>query len=94
MVKPHGLPKSLENMPLFHGDNHVSTNEHWDAFMDFARNLGIGHLDVIYKNFAFTLKKDSRKWCIGLSNNDIISLDACKYIFFGRWLEKRDNRFF
>jgi hypothetical protein len=47
--QPHELPKSLENMPLFHGDNVVSANEHWDAFMDFARTLGIEHLDVFYK---------------------------------------------
>jgi hypothetical protein len=65
-------------MPLFHGDNVIGANEHWDAFMDFVRALSIEHIDVFYKCFALSLKKDARKWFLGLPDNSINSLNACK----------------
>jgi hypothetical protein len=80
-------------MNLFHGDNAISASDHWDAFMDFVRTLEIEHLDVLYKCFSLSLKKDARKWFIGLPNNSINSLNACRDDFFGRWLERRDSRF-
>jgi hypothetical protein len=35
-------------MFVFHGDNVISAKEHWDAFMDCVRTLGIDHLDVAF----------------------------------------------
>jgi hypothetical protein len=36
--QPHDPPKSLERLPIFHGDNAISVNDHWDAFVDFIRS--------------------------------------------------------
>jgi hypothetical protein len=91
--QPHDLPTSLEKMLVFHGDNAIGAKEHWDAFMDYVRSLGIAHLDVLYKCFSLSLKKDARNWFLGLPDNSINSLDACRNAFFDRWLERKDSRF-
>jgi len=49
---PHDFPSSLENTPLFHGDNGIGAIEHWDDFMDFVISLSIEHIDVFYKRFS------------------------------------------
>jgi hypothetical protein len=56
-------------MHVFHGDNVIGAKEHWDAFMDYVRSLGIAHLDVLYKCFSLSLKKDARNWFLGLPDN-------------------------
>jgi hypothetical protein len=57
--QPHDLPKSLGRLSIFHGDNGISANDHWDAFMDFIRNENVQHLDVLFKWFTLSLKKNA-----------------------------------
>jgi hypothetical protein len=52
--------------------------------MDFVRGEEIEHLDVLFKWFSLSLKKDARKWFTGLINNSINSLDGCIDVFFSR----------
>jgi len=92
--QPHDLPVSLENIPVLHGDNAISDKEHWDAFMDCVGTLEIAHLDVLFKCFSLSLKKDARNWFLGLLDNSIDSLDACKNAFFDKWLERKLRDFF
>jgi hypothetical protein len=82
-----------KKMHIFHGDNAIGPKEHWDAFMYYVRSIGITHLDVIYKIFSLSLKKDARNWFLGFRNNKINLLDACRNDFFDRWMERKDSIF-
>jgi hypothetical protein len=75
---PHDMPSSLEKFPTFHGDNAIGAREHWDAFMEHITTLGVCHLDVLYKCFSLSLKKDARKWFLSLLDNCINSFQACQ----------------
>jgi hypothetical protein len=59
---PHDLPSSLQKLSSFHCHNVIGAREHWDAmFMEHITILGVCHLDVLYKCFVLSLKKDARK---------------------------------
>jgi hypothetical protein len=74
---PHDMPSSLEKFPTFHGDNAIGARENWDVFMEHITSPRVCHLDVSYKSFALSLKKDARKWFLSLLDNCINSLQAC-----------------
>jgi hypothetical protein len=81
-------------MIVFHGANATSSKEHWDAFMDYVRGLGIVHLDEIYKCFSLSLKKYVRNCLLGLSDNNINSRMLVEmFSLIDGWKEKTVDLF-
>jgi len=90
---PHALSSSLEKLLEFHGDNAIGARKHCDAFMEHIITLGVFHLDVLYKWFSSSLRKDAAKCFLSLFDNNINCFQACQKVLFEIWLEKKDSQF-
>lgn len=87
---PHDMSTiSTGKILAFHGDNAISTTDHWSAFTVYIQDNEVTHLDVVLKCFALSMKKDARAWFKGLPNNNISTFEQCKTVFFDRWQMKK-----
>jgi hypothetical protein len=90
---PHAMAATTNKILVFHGNNVIGAREHWDAFMEYINDMGIDHLDLLLKCFSLSLKMDATKWFQSLPDHSIDSIEACKNVFFDKWMEKKDLRF-
>jgi hypothetical protein len=61
---PHDIPdKGVYKLPIFQGNNVVSTQDHLNAFKNVVRQLNVKVLDVVLKLFVLSLEDDVIDWC-------------------------------
>jgi hypothetical protein len=78
-------PNFLDYLPRFNGKDHVTKEQHMDAFQCFTDNFEIIHEDVFMRTFFQSLQGDAQLWFEHLGIDSVSSWNDLHNVFLRCW---------
>ena len=80
--------------PRINGQGETTSEEHWDAFINYANNQNIEEKDVWMRMFVQSLDGEVKKWFRELPINSITIIEELQDIFMRQWGDTKDHTYY
>jgi hypothetical protein len=88
----HDLPpKIFKYLPIFNGEDDVTTEKHMETFEHFTDCLDIQHEDVFMRMFTHSLVGEVKIWFRDLPVESITSWTDFHDVFLYKWAERKSH---